>query len=412
MRRTEPARTEPAAGDAPPDGDLGFEGATGVLAVIAGAIAWSAVLVPALLDDQVRPHMPAAWWVMMATYLVVFLIDTLIDWTPARARWQGGVLLLLGCAIILSVPSYSVAGVLAVTTIVVVAFVAPLAVTCAVGVAQVAVIMLALERAGAEGPAGTLVWALAYGGFQLFAVAMVEATLREGRAREALDVANRELAQRHAELAQAQDRLATASREAERLRIARDLHDTMGHQLTALALNLEAASHVSAGSAAQATVAQCRDLARGLLGEVRAAVGRLREGAGDTGAEGGLPARLRAVAEATPGLDVRLDLDDLPPLTMAQADAVFHGVQEALTNAARHSGADRVEVDLRSEEGEVVVRVVDDGPGLVGPVRWGNGLRGMRERYAAAGGILTVHSAPGEGFRVVGRLPVTTGEAT
>lgn len=379
-----------------------------MLAVVAGAVAWSAVLVPPLLDDQFRPHVPAAWWVMMATYLVVFLIDTLLAWTPERARWQGAVLFVLGCAIILSVPSYTVSGILAVTTIVVVAFVAPPAVTLAVGAAQVAVIMLALVRAGVDRPAEALIWALAYGGFQLFAVAMVEATLREGRAREALDLANRELERRHAELARAQDRLAAASREAERLRIARDLHDTMGHHLTALALNLEAAAHVTAGGAAHATVAQCRDLARGLLGEVRAVVGTLREGGDDAGAEAGLPERLRALAVATPGLDVRLDLDELPPLTATQADAVFHGVQEALTNAARHSGAERVEVDLRSEDGEVVVRVVDDGPGVAGPIRWGNGLTGMRERYAASGGLVTVHTAPGEGFRVVGRLPLVS----
>src|SRR6185436_8055188 len=133
------------------------------------------------------------------------------------------------------------------------AFLLPLWATLALVAAQtVALVVAALLKPDGAG----IGWASAvmYAVFQLFAVLMAQTSLRERRLHE-------ELAETNEELALAQGRLAETSRVAERLRISRDLHDLVGHQLSALALNLEVASHLATGPAGE-SVARSRTIAK------------------------------------------------------------------------------------------------------------------------------------------------------
>lgn len=186
----------------------------------------------------------------------------------------------------------------------------------------------------------------------------------------------------------------------ERLRIARDLHDMVGHHLSLTNVQAGAALHRIRDRPEKAAeaLAAIKETSGEALRELRATVVELREGE-----RPGL-ARIRHLVERS-GLDVRLDLQEaeLP----AETDlAAYRIVQEALTNIARHAKAAKVAVAIAVQGKELVVDIGDDGQPEAG---WqpGSGLRGMDERVAALGGFLTYGPREdGPGFRVLARLPV------
>ncbi len=229
-------------------------------------------------------------------------------------------------------------------------------------------------------------------GFQAVALGLVAFAGLEARARN-------ELAYVNEELRSAQARLAEHVRLEERLRIARDLHDTLGHHLTALALNLEVASHLVDGrSAPYVTTAQA--LTRTVLGELRAVVGAIREPSCLD-----LAAALRALVRALPAPRIHLELPEgLQPVDAERARTVFHCVQEIVTNARRHADAENLWIDLRSGTEGLRVHARDDGRG-VSELRPGNGLAGMRERLEEAGGSLEIASAADRGFELWAFVP-------
>jgi signal transduction histidine kinase len=233
--------------------------------------------------------------------------------------------------------------------------------------------------------------ALAYLGFQIFAMLMIHALRSEEQARTAAELAQ-------TALREAQAQLAERWRDEERLRIARDLHDTLGHQLTALALNLEVAAHTTTGPASE-QVRLCRDLAKGLLADVREVVGTLRESRS---------ARLiEKILDRAPGLprpELTLAIDPDLHVGDRHAEAIARLVQESLTNSARHSDAGVLQVTVVRTQDRLDVTATDDGAGCPTVVA-GHGLRGMRERFEALGG--GVRYCGTDGFVVRGWLPGT-----
>ncbi len=230
-------------------------------------------------------------------------------------------------------------------------------------------------------------------GFQLFAVYASTTAVREREARAALTEAN-------AELLSTRQLLADSSRLAERRRISRELHDLMGHHLTALVLQLEAAGHQAQGQQAERLVA-ARQVATELLSDVRQVVRVFRkENCVD------LAGPLRTLAGAIPRLQIHLDLP--PELAIddpVRANAILRSVQEIVTNAARHSGAENLWVELRRIQGGIEIRARDDGRGAR-RLQLGAGLTGMRERLEELGGRLHLDNAPGQGFKVEVSLPL------
>jgi signal transduction histidine kinase len=240
--------------------------------------------------------------------------------------------------------------------------------------------------------ARALVQVALYLGFQLFALFTSYAALSEARAREALAKVN-------AELRVAQALLSENSRLAERLRIARELHDLVGHHLTALSLNLEVAAHLSEGRA-RAHVETSQGLAKGLLSDVREAVSSLR---GD-GLE--LSGALTVLIRDLPTLKVHLELaDDLRIDDPQRAQVLLRCVQEIVTNAARHAQAENLWLSVTPSPHGLNLSARDDGRGA-GALTWGNGLTGMRERLEGLGGRLELHPNPGHGFALTATLPV------
>lgn len=215
----------------------------------------------------------------------------------------------------------------------------------------------------------------------------------------------------HRELQVSRQRL-VATREEERRRLRRDLHDGLGPSLATLAMQLESAAdlvHEDPGRAAE-LIARLSDQAREDIVEVRRLVEGLRPPALD---QLGLVSALRHLAaEHSAGSGsvgvpwtVRAD-DDLEPLPAAAEVAAYRIAVEAVTNAQRHSGADRCTVRLTRSGDELQVEVVDTGSGLADDRRPGVGLSSMRERAEELGGTLEVGPDPGGGTVVRARLPL------
>lgn len=199
------------------------------------------------------------------------------------------------------------------------------------------------------------------------------------------------LAASHAQLRATQSLLADTVRTSERMRIARDLHDAVGHHLTALNLHLELAMRQSEGRHPGA-LATARQLGQSLLAEVRSVVSTERE---EQGVHLRQALQLLCAGIPSPAIDLRMDpgTDVCPPAT---AHTLLCCVQEAITNAVRHAGATRLAIDIRGGEHGVAAYIADDGRGSCGAPE-GNGLAGMRERLAAHGGTLRVGSGAGNG---------------
>jgi signal transduction histidine kinase len=230
-------------------------------------------------------------------------------------------------------------------------------------------------------------------GFQGFAVVAIASARGETHARLAL-------ARTNSALLAARTLLDQATRTQERTRIARDLHDVLGHSLTALGLQLEIASHVGE-DAARAQVAKARELTARLLGDVREVVGHMRVDRRTT-----LQAAIRALIVEVPGLAVHLDVpDSLVVEEPGRAECVAHCIQEIVTNARRHARAQNLWIRLRCEDGEISVEAHDDGEGAE-HLRDGHGLRGMRSRMEEMGGWLEVRAAPERAFAISARLPL------
>lgn len=218
---------------------------------------------------------------------------------------------------------------------------------------------------------------------------------RQTEAREELRVVN-------SELRATQLLLAEGERAGERLRISRELHDVVGHHLTALSLNLEVASHLVTGKALD-HVKQAQSVSKQLLGDVRQVVSALR--GSDTV---DLDRTLRELVASAPAPQVHLQLPS-PFRTgdARRAQVLVRLTQEILTNAMRHARARNLWLNFR-HDGDVVELVArDDGRGAL-EVKAGNGLTGMRERLEIFGGSLDIETRPGYGFVVLARLPLET----
>jgi signal transduction histidine kinase len=205
----------------------------------------------------------------------------------------------------------------------------------------------------------------------------------------------------------------TARRVAEeRLRIARDVHDVVGHGLATIALRAGVAGHVRATDPDEvdAALASIRDTAKQSLGELGALLGVLRADAGNERGPvpdlSALPQLVERMRDA--GMRVELEVErPARPLPDVVGAAGYRIVQEALTNVARHAGAGAsARVRLAQTDGDVEVEITDDGHGAPVGARDGGGLTGMRERATALGGRFEAGSAPGGGgFRVWASLP-------
>lgn len=230
-------------------------------------------------------------------------------------------------------------------------------------------------------------------GVSLFAFMSGMVALRQHSARDELRKVN-------SELRATQALLADNTRIAERVRIARELHDLVGHHLTALTLNLEVATHLVEGKALE-HVQQAHSLAKLLLADVREVVSELR--VDDTV---DLAAALRTLVGGVPEPRIHLDLpSDLAMTDPRRAQVLLRCVQEMITNSVRHAQAKNLWISISQDRDRVELKAHDDGRG-VKQLSAGNGLNGMRERLRQLGGELKIETSPGQGFSLHARVPL------
>lgn len=228
--------------------------------------------------------------------------------------------------------------------------------------------------------------------FNLFSLLMVNTATKEREAKEQAKQLNREL------LA-TQHLLNQATQQAERIRIARNIHDLIGHHLTALSIHLQVAARITEGEAQQ-KIQTCHSLARLLLSDVREAVSEIREKSALQ-----IFDALHALFSNIPAMKLQLNCpSNLNIVDMHIADCILKIVQESLTNSLKHSKADLMQVSISQSDTELELHIQDNG---IGPQHfaYGNGLTGMQERIAALNGQIMFQSHP-HGFSTHVTFPV------
>jgi signal transduction histidine kinase len=249
------------------------------------------------------------------------------------------------------------------------------------------------EMAGTPAHMAFAVSIIYVSGWQVFAFGIGYLASSERRARI-------ELQQRTRELLATQQMLADSSRIAERTQISRELHDTIGHSLTVLNVNLELASHLTEGQAGDA-LTKAQTVARMLLADVREVVHSLSdERAID------LRSALTTLVADSHSPVIHLSVPDhLHIDEPSKAHAVFRCIQEAITNVVRHASARNLWIALTQTVDGVNLRISDDGEGQA-DVKPGHGLKGMRERIEEVGGRVHMQTTPGHGFTIEASVPV------
>lgn len=200
---------------------------------------------------------------------------------------------------------------------------------------------------------------------------------------------------------------ADARMQAERMQIARDLHDTIGHTLSVASLHAGVAAEAPDAAAARPALDQVRVATSDALRELRRTVKVLRsdDASGKEPVLGLAALEPLFAAARTAGLRVEAEVSVASDALSRSVDAAAHRiVQESLTNVLRHSGASMVRVTAREVEKTLMLHIVDDGASSRERSGTGAGIRGMQERAELLGGTLTARPAPG-GFVVSAEIP-------
>jgi signal transduction histidine kinase len=353
-----------------------------------GLAVWSMVGVPLLIDHAAAAGRLTGWAVAFVTFGVVLALH---DNLTARER--------------VAARSLEVACVVTIVLLLCNGFEGALLVLIAMQLARDETRRTALIWIGVQTfllfaaisfhwtPRAALMLAPPYLGFQLLVFLLVERVRSEREARD-------EIARNNAELRAVSQLLADSSRLAERLRIARDLHDSAGHHLGALSLHLEAALQRSDPSARQ-SIATARALASSLLTDIRAMVA---ETASQEGVD--LEEALRTLVADVPRPRVHLSVSEGLRLDDPERGlVVVRCAQEIVTNAAKHSQAENLWISIaESTDGVLRIEARDDGAGADSLIE-GFGLRGMRSRVESLGGELHIATSAGGGFGLTALVP-------
>lgn len=354
-----------------------WHAAIAVIALAAAPNLWAAI---ASTDTRSSPEM-LAWWTLYAAYIVAFAFNT--SWAFPRNNSRAIVLLALAQTLAALAANWLVptviAGVATGGALLVVAASQltriPLPYAIAWVLAQHAA-LLAIYLDAWPTPIA-LVAGIAFAVFSFVILSMERMAHRER-------VLRARLVETLSQLTAARRQLEDQARDAERLRIARDLHDLLGHHLVALSLQLQLAERAEPEESRRA-IERASSLTRLLLGDLRAVVSDLRE---PSHADLVHALQSLAVHDASPRVEVRI-LADRTPQDPQITQALLRAAQELVTNARKHANASHIRIELDHAE----LRVRDDGTG--GPIAEGFGLRGIRERLEALQGSLEIQSQPG-----------------
>jgi signal transduction histidine kinase len=366
----------------------------------AGLFAWLCATIPLFLmhywySEPLAMPQYLAWWVLHLVFGLTYWNQ--VRTLPIRSSLKQRLLtvfVLTGCALGVSLMAEtSLGGILLLVVAGLLPWMLPLAGGMIWLIGQNVLLVAVISRI----PEITYTDAALAGGLflgiSLFAFMSGMVALRQHAARDELRKVN-------SELRATQALLADNTRIAERVRIARELHDLVGHHLTALTLNLEVATHLVQGKALE-HVQQAHSLAKLLLADVREVVSDMRL---DDKVD--LAAALRTLVSGMPEPTIHLELPRELAMTDPQsAQVLLRCAQEMITNSVRHAEAKNLWISLVHEEDGVALKARDDGRGA-SELEVGNGLNGMAERLRQLGGELKIETRSGAGFSLYAWLPL------
>ncbi|MFC3700541.1 sensor histidine kinase [Reinekea marina] len=235
-----------------------------------------------------------------------------------------------------------------------------------------------------------LIWTMLAAAFHLFAFRMTQRVIQEQEARDEIATLNRELIATQALLEE-------SSKHSERMRISRDLHDGLGHHLTALILKLQYLTYTTEGDTKN-DITEAYDLARELLQDVRSTVHQMREQSTVSFNDA-----LDALIAQVPDIDIKLNLDeDIKITDVAVTEALFRSIQEAITNTLKHSKATEISISLSKVDQNLRLIIKDNGKAKHTIIE-GNGLLGMQERVQNVQGQVQLDST--DGFSITINIP-------
>lgn len=226
---------------------------------------------------------------------------------------------------------------------------------------------------------GAFMTAILFWTFNIFSLVMVNTSIRERDARLEAEMTSRKLEA-------TQSLLNEAVKQSERVRIARNIHDLLGHHLTALTINLQVASRKSEGEVKD-SIDQCHQLAKLLLSDVREAVSDIREKSTLD-----IKTSIKSMVDKLPQLQVEITIDEHMHIDDIQiADAILKTIQESITNTLKHAKGSRIIIHIHHELREssnnkqICVNIKSDG-NQPKEIKQGNGLHGIKERLCAING--------------------------
>ncbi len=364
-----------------------------------GLLIWVLAAVPLALLPMLTKQPPTfeamvGWWSGAVLFLLAFLHPAV------RLQWRSPLWKRIMVLAVMSVSAFAVgyftkSGIGSLLAMVVAAIL-PWLLPVALSIGWMIVLAMSFGVWALFTPEGGLLLALVFFlmnlGLTLFPFIASLLALKQVKARG-------ELRRLNSELLATQTLLAENTRIAERVRISRELHDLIGHHLTALTLNLEVASHITSDKARE-HVDQAASIARLLLSDVREVVSDMRR---DDQVD--LRQALEMLAAGVPELAVHLDIPDHLSLTdPRRAQILLRCAQELITNTVRHASASNLWISLETGRSGLSLKARDDGRG-VSELMPGNGLNGMRDRLKELGGRLDIATRPGAGFQVRAWMP-------
>lgn len=241
----------------------------------------------------------------------------------------------------------------------------------------------------------------------IFVAAFSQIADRERRSREKIETLAGELREANLKLSEYAAKIEELATMRERNRMAREIHDSLGHYLTVVNVQIGAAQAIMRQDPEKAAdaMSKAQRLTQEGLAEVRQSVAMLRESRTARPLTETLPDLIELTRAA--GIEARLHVHGEPrPLSSKITQALYRTAQEGLTNVRRHAGAALATVDLDFRTGDVVtLRVADDGRGAA-DTSGGFGLMGIRERIQLLGGDVRVETEPGGGFALTVDVPI------
>lgn len=233
---------------------------------------------------------------------------------------------------------------------------------------------------------GMLITAFLFMTFNIFSLVMVNTSKKEREARLETQTANQQLVA-------TQSLLNEAVKQGERVRIARNIHDLLGHHLTALTIHLQVASRQSEGEVKK-SIDQCHQLSKLLLSDVREAVSDIRDKS-----KIDLQASIASILAALPNLQAAVELDENINISdIHTADAIIKCIQESITNTLKHAKGKHMSIKLHytdPQQQSLSLSIENDGH-MPATIKEGNGLTGMKERLANIHGSVEFMLKPGK----------------